>query len=167
MIVIVAGVSGSGKTTVGQVLARRLGWSFADGDSLHPASNIAKMTAGVALTDQDRLPWLRAVADWMDEQSAAGNPAVVACSALKRSYRDLLFDGRPAVRMAFLQIGRDEAADRMAARHSHFFTERLLGSQFADLEWPVPAESAVVLVPVLGRPDDIAGEIIGRLGLAS
>ncbi len=167
MIVIVAGVSGSGKTTVGKVLADRLAWLFIDGDSLHPAANIAKMKSGVPLTEHDRMPWLHLVADRMDSQLRAGRPAVLACSALKRSYRDLLLSGRPAVRMAFLRIDRDVAAGRLAARHGHFFDPTLLDSQFGDLELPGPAEPGVVLVPVLGRPDDIADEIIGRLGLAS
>lgn len=166
VIVIVAGVSGSGKSTVGQALAVRLGWAFTDGDSMHPASNIAKMADGTPLNDQDRVPWLRAIAAWMDEQIAAGRPAVIVCSALKRRYRDLLVDRRSGVRVVFLQIDRDLSADRLAARHGHFFDPALLDSQFADLEPPVPAETAVVPVRVLGTPDDIVSEIIGCLGLA-
>jgi gluconate kinase len=96
MIVVVAGVSGSGKSTVGRALADRLDWEFADGDSMHPASNIALMTAGVPLADAERLPWLKAITRWMDDQITAGRPSVVACSALKRSYRRLLLAGRPS-----------------------------------------------------------------------
>ena len=107
MIVIVAGVSGSGKTTVGALLAGRLGWRFADADDFHPAANVAKMRAGIPLTDTDRWPWLRAIAAWMDESIGQGEDAVLACSALKRSYRDELLDGRPAARMVFLAPDRE------------------------------------------------------------
>ena len=117
MIVIVAGVSGSGKTTVGARLADRLGWRFTDGDDLHPAANVAKMRAGIPLTDTDRWPWLRAIAAWMDEHIARGEDAVVACSALRRSYRDLLLDGRPAVRMVFLAPGADRGPGGRPGRH--------------------------------------------------
>ncbi len=165
MIVIVAGVSGSGKTTVGKVLARRLGWAFTDGDALHPPENIAKMSAGIALTDADRAPWLRAIDGWLDERQAAGADGVLACSALKRSYRDQLLDDRLAVRMAFLQICREIAAQRLAARHGHFFDPHLLASQFADLEPPAPAEESVAVVPVAGQPEEVAAEIVSRLGL--
>ena len=136
MIVVVAGVSGSGKSTVGALLAGRLGWPFTDGDMLHPEANVAKMERGEPLTDADRMPWLRAIAACMDERIAAGEPALVACSALKRSYRDLLLSGRPDARIAFLEISMDTAARRLAARHGHFFDPDLLGSQFADLELP-------------------------------
>src|SRR5215469_15340706 len=94
--VVVVGVTGSGKTTVGTLLADRLGWSFTDGDTLHPAANIAKLAAGQPLSDEDRRPWLRAIAAWMDQRIGAGQHAVIACSALKRDYRDQLLDGRPA-----------------------------------------------------------------------
>jgi gluconokinase len=166
MIVVLAGVSGSGKTTVGESLARRLAWPFTDGDSLHPAANIAKMRAGVPLTDEDRWPWLAAVAAVIDERIAAGQSAVVACSALKRSYRDLLLAGRPAVRMVFLDVDHDLLAARLAARHGHFFRADLLASQLADLENPQPAERILVL-PAVGTPEQIAQQIISRLQLAS
>jgi gluconokinase len=166
MIAVLAGVSGSGKTTVGESLARRLAWPFTDGDSLHPAANIAKMRAGVPLTDEDRWPWLAAVAAVIDERIAAGQSAVVACSALKRSYRDLLLAGRPAVRMVFLDVDRDLLAARLAARHGHFFRADLLASQLADLENPQPAERILVL-PAVGTPEQIAQQIISRLQLGS
>lgn len=165
MIVIVAGVSGSGKTTVGEVLARRLGWEFTDGDALHPPENIAKMSAGIPLTDADRMPWLGAIGAWLDDRLTAAEPGVMACSALKRSYRDRLLGGRPEVRMAFLRICREVAAQRLAERRGHFFDPHLLASQFADLEPPEPAESAVAVVPVVGPPDAVAGEIVSRFGL--
>ena len=147
MIVIVAGASGSGKTTVGAMLAGRLGWRFADADDFHPAANIEKMRAGIPLTDQDRWPWLRAIAAWMDERIARGEPTVVTSSALKRSYRDMLLGGRPDARMVFLVVDREVLARRLAARHGHFFPEQLLGTQLADLEPPQPDERVISVVP--------------------
>jgi gluconokinase len=147
MIVIVAGVSGSGKSTVGALLAGQLGWRFADADDFHPAANVAKMRAGVPLTNEDRWPWLRAIAAWMDERIAAGQSAVITCSALKRSYRDLLLDGRPQARMIFLAPDREVLARRLAARHGHFFPEQLLGTQLTDLEPVQPDEGVVTVVP--------------------
>jgi gluconokinase len=164
-LVIVAGVAGSGKTTVGEVLAAWLGWTFADSDSMHPEANIAKMSRGVPLTDQDRMPWLRAIADWMDHRIANGERAVLACSALKRRYRDELLAGRPAVRMAFIHVDELVAECRLKARHGHFFDADLLASQFADLEPPGADEPSVVTVPARGRPDEIAEQIITVLAL--
>ncbi len=166
MIVLMGGVSGSGKTTVGILLAKRLNWLFADGDSFHPAANIAKMRSGIPLTDTDRWPWLRIIARWMDERIAAGESAVVPCSLLKRSYRDLLLTGRPAARVVFLNADRDVLHARLAARHGHFFSVQLLDSQFADLEPPQPAESALVL-DATKTPVQLADEITARLGLAA
>ncbi|HWG60546.1 MAG TPA: gluconokinase [Streptosporangiaceae bacterium] len=165
MIVIVGGVSGTGKSTVGQSLARRLDWPFVDGDRLHSAANIAKMRSGVALTDDDRWPWLRAIGDRMDDYIRRGGSAVVASSALKRSYRDLLTKGRPGVRIAFLESDQATLAARLRARHGHFFRAALLGSQFADLEPPQPDEG-VLVVPATGAPDDIAADIARRLHLS-
>ena len=147
MILIVAGVSGSGKTTVGAMLAGRLGWRFADADDFHPAANVEKMRAGIPLTDADRGPWLRAIAAWMDEHIARGESAVVGCSALKRSYRDELLGGRPEARMVFLAADREVLARRLAARLGHFFPEQLLGSQLAALEPPGPDEHVIRVVP--------------------
>jgi gluconokinase len=164
MIVIVAGVSGSGKSTVGELLARSLGWPFTDGDSLHPAANVAKMRAGVPLTDEDRQPWLEAVAALLDRRLAAGEPGVVTCSALRRSYRDLLLDGRPAVRIVFLDAPPDLLASRLTTRHGHFFSADLLDSQLAILENPQPAER-IVVVAAVGTAEQTALDIAGRLGL--
>ena len=140
MILIVAGVSGSGKSTVGALVANMLRWPFADGDSFHSEANIAKMRAGVPLTDEDRAPWLRAVAGWMDTKIAAGQSAVLACSALKRAYRDELLSGRPPAMMVFLQVSDEILAQRLAARPGHFFPGKLLESQLETLEPPAPDE---------------------------
>jgi len=165
MIVMVGGVAGSGKSTVGAMVADRLGWRYADADSFHPAANIAKMRSGVPLTDADRRPWLAAITTWMDARIAAGESAVAGCSGLKRSYRDDLLDGRPEVWMAFLQISRDIAHARLAARHGHFFTAKLMDSQFAELE-PPHDEPRVLVFDATHQADRIAAEIIERLGLA-
>jgi gluconokinase len=165
VILIVAGVSGSGKSTVGALLAGRLGWPFTDGDLLHPDANIAKMARGEPLTDEDRMPWLWAVGASMDQRITAGQSAILACSALKRRYRDLLLADRPTARIAFLQIDRDVAATRLARRHGHFFDPDLLDSQFADLEPPASDEKAVLVVPVQDQPQVIADEIARRLDL--
>ena len=165
MIVVVAGIAGSGKTTIGSLLARELGWEFEDGDDLHPAANIAKMKAGHPLTDEDRRPWLAAVAAWIDQCAATGRSGVIACSALKRSYRDRLLDGRPELRMIFLEvIGRDALAARLKGRHGHFFRPEMLDSQLAAVEPPIPAER-VIVVDDDNPPADVVREIIQRLGL--
>lgn len=165
MIVVVAGVAGSGKTTVGQLLAGRLNWMFADGDSFHPAANVARMRAGLPLTDEDRSPWLAAIGSWMDDVIASGQPAVLACSALKRRYRDELLSGRAEAELVLLLISRAEDEARLAARKGHFFHEPLLASQFADLELPGPDER-VLTVPASARtPGEVVTEIIKRLSL--
>lgn len=161
---MVGGVAGSGKSTVGAMVADRLGWRYADADSFHPAANIAKMRSGVPLTGADRKPWLAAITAWMDARIAAGESAVAGCSGLKRSYRHDLLDGRPEVWMAFLQISRDVAHARLAARHGHFFTAKLMDSQFAELE-PPQDELRVLVFDATHQADQLAGEIIERLGL--
>jgi gluconokinase len=160
MILIVAGVSGSGKTTVGALLAGRLGWRFADADTFHPAANVAKMRAGIPLTDEDRRPWLGAIAAWMDERIAHGDSAVVTCSALKRAYRDALLGGRSQARMIFLRVSPEEVARRLAARHGHFFPAALLSSQFDTLEAPAPDEARVTVVPSADDAADTVAAII-------
>jgi gluconokinase len=164
MILIVAGVSGSGKTTVGAMLAGRLDWRFADADDFHPAANVEKMRAGIPLTDADRWPWLRAIAAWMDERIARGEPAVVACSALKRSYRDLLLGGRPQAQMVFLDVAPEELARRLTARHGHFFPEKLLGTQLDTLDPPQPDEH-VTPVAEADEPAATVASIIALLCL--
>jgi carbohydrate kinase (thermoresistant glucokinase family) len=155
MIVIVAGVSGSGKSTVGAMLAGRLGWRFADADDFHSAANVEKMRAGIPLTDEDRRPWLQAIVAWIDERIARGESAVIGCSALKRSYRDMLLSGRPDVRMVFLDVDREELARRLAARHGHFFPEKLLDTQLDALDPPQPDEHVISVV----EADDPAGTV--------
>jgi gluconokinase len=162
-IILVMGVSGSGKTTVGAMLAGRLGWRYAEADSFHPAANIEKMAAGHPLTDEDRRPWLAAIAQWIDTEVATGESAVVTCSALKRAYRDQLHADRPQVRLVFLQGSKDLIATRMAARQGHFFTAAMLDSQFADLEEPTPDEGALI-VPIVGSPAEIVEDILTALG---
>jgi carbohydrate kinase (thermoresistant glucokinase family) len=164
MIVVVAGVSGSGKSTVGPLLAGRLGWPFTDADALHPAANIAKMAAGHPLTDADRQPWLAAVGARMDAYTAAGESAVLACSALRRSYRDELLAGRPGARMVFLHVSREVLETRLRTRHGHFFPAALLQSQFATLESPQPDEHVLVLDAAI-PPAQAVDEIIQRLQL--
>jgi len=162
VILIVGGVSGSGKTTVGALLAGRLGWLFADADDFHPDANVAKMRAGIPLTDDDRLPWLRAIAAWMDERIAAGESAVLACSVLKRSYRDLLRDGRPEVAITYLDVPRGELERRLTSRHGHFFPERLLDSQLSTLELPGADEGALT-IPVSGGAAETADLVLAAL----
>jgi len=161
MIVIVMGVVGAGKTTVGRMLAEQLGWEFADADDFHPQTNVEKIRHGIALTDADRQPWLErlrgAVADWI----ARSKNVVLACSALKEIYRQIL-DVGPQVRFVYLKGNATLIAQRLRAREGHFANERILASQFADLEEPGTA----VEVDISGTPQQIAADIRHRLGLA-
>jgi len=165
-VVIAMGVSGSGKTTVGSLLAGRLGWDFEEGDNLHPPENVAKMSAGHPLTDDDRWPWLRLIGAWIDDVAARGHSGVVSCSALKRSYRDLLREGRPQVSFLYLDGTKDEIAARLALRHGHFMPAGLLDSQFADLQ-PLQPDEPGAAVSVAGRPEEIVAQAIAALGLES
>jgi len=166
MILIIAGVAGAGKTTVGLLVARRLGWTFADGDDFHPEANVAKMEAGTPLSDEDRQPWLAAIGAWMDGCIRAGQSEVLACSALKRSYREALLTGREEAVMAFLSVSWQDDEQRVLARKGHFFAEPLLASQFQTLE-PPDGEDRVYVVPSDNRPaDDVAAAIIERFKLA-
>ncbi|MBE1531054.1 gluconokinase [Actinomadura algeriensis] len=162
-IILIGGVSGSGKTTVGTLLAERLGWDYAEADDFHSPENIAKMRAGTPLTDADRMPWLRAIGDWMDGRIRAGKPGVVTCSALKRVYRDVLLDGRASARLVLLDGDRDTIAARMRERKGHFFKAELLDSQFADYERPTPDEDTIT-VPVTGTPEEIVARIREAVG---
>jgi gluconokinase len=164
VIVIVAGVAGSGKTTVGTQLATRLGWRFADADGFHSAANVAKMRAGIPLTDEDRAPWLRAITSWMDDIEAVGESGVITCSALRRRYRDELLSGRPAATMVFLEVSREDLVQRLSHRAGHFFPEKLLDSQLAAVEPPAPDERVLTLLED-GDPAQMVDEIVTRLGL--
>ena len=160
------GVSGSGKSTVADCLAARLGWRYEDGDSFHPASNVAKMSAGQPLTDEDRWPWLQAIADEIDRLSAAGERAVIACSALKRAYRAVLVHGRDDVRIVFLDGTQDLIAARLAARKGHFMPPGLLASQFKTLERP-DANERPIIVSIDAPVERIVDDIVTQLNLGA
>ena len=160
---VVMGVSGSGKSTIADRLAERLGWTYEDGDRFHPASNVAKMSAGHPLTDEDRWPWLQAIADEIDRVGTAGEHAVIACSALKRAYRDILVHGRDDVRIVFLSGSQQLIAGRLATRKGHFMPPGLLASQFATLEPPDESENPVT-VSIDASVDAIVDDIIRQLG---
>lgn len=161
MIVIVMGVVGAGKTTIGRMLAEQLGWTFADADDFHPQSNVDKISHGIALTDEDRRPWLEhlraAIVDWI----AQDRSVILACSALKRSYREGLEAG-PDVRFVYLKGSASLIAERLRQRHGHFAGEQILASQFADLEEPKDA----VTVSISQTPEEIVSDIRQKLGLA-
>lgn len=163
---VVMGVSGSGKSTIADRLAARLGWRFEDGDSFHPASNVAKMRAGQPLTDDDRLPWLQAIADEIDRLAKGGERAVVACSALKRAYRDILSHGRKDIRFIFLNGTQELIASRLAARKGHFMPPGLLASQFKTLEPPGPLEHPIT-VAIDAPVEAIVNDIIHQLKLVA
>ncbi len=163
-LVVVMGVSGSGKTTVAQGLAAAMGWPFAEGDALHPPANVAKMHAGIPLTDEDRWPWLRVIGDWMSEQEAAGRSAVVTCSALRRVYRDLLREGRPAVRFLHVTLPEVAIADRLEHREGHYMPPSLLPSQLATLE-PLQPDEPGVAVSGRGTPAEVLSATLAALGL--
>jgi gluconokinase len=161
-IAIVMGVSGSGKTTVAKALAQEQGWILLEGDSFHPPANIAKMKAGIPLTDEDRWPWLQAIAAREDELLAAGQSAVVACSALRRAYRDILIGQRPDTLLVYLRGSKALIAERMQARKGHFMPPALLDSQFATLEEPGPEEHPII-VDIGGPPDGMIEDAIRQL----
>ncbi len=162
VILIVAGVSGSGKTTVGALVAGRLHWQFADADTFHPPQNVDKMRAGTPLTDDDRRPWLHAIEDWMDTRLSEGHSGVITCSALKRAYRDEMLVGRPAATMCFLQVSRSALEQRVSGRPDHFFPRQLLDSQLAVLEPPAPDER-VVTVTAEGDSAQTAAKVIAAV----
>jgi gluconokinase len=165
MIAVVMGVSGSGKTTLGRGLAARLHWPFQEGDDLHPAVNVAKMSRGEPLTDDDRWPWLGALAAWMDQRIASGESGVLTCSALHRSYRDFLRDGRPEVRFCHVTVDPTVLAARLESRSGHYMPPSLLPSQLAALE-PLQPDEPGITVAGDGPADAVLDEALRRLGLA-
>jgi carbohydrate kinase (thermoresistant glucokinase family) len=157
------GVSGSGKTTVAAMLAGRLHWPFADGDDFHSPENVAKMHSGIPLDDDDRLPWLQAIAAQIDRWRIEDRQGVIACSVLKRRYRDVIIGDRSSIRLIYLRGDRTLIAHRLAARHGHFMPKGLLQSQFEALEEPTPEEHAITIW-VGKTPTVLVDEIIAALG---
>lgn len=164
--VVIMGVSGSGKTTIAEALAKDLGFAWEDGDTYHPKSNVAKMRSGMSLTDEDRWPWLCAIARAIDHKAAVGTPVVIACSALKRAYRDILVHGRNDVRIVYLKGSRDLIANRLALRTHHFMPASLLDSQFATIEEPLPEEH-IITVDIDATVDEIVMQITHELRATS
>jgi gluconokinase len=162
-VVIVMGVSGSGKSTVAGLLALRLRWEFEDADWFHPAANIDKMHRGIALTDEDRAPWLAAIAAWIDKTRRPGGHGIIACSALKRRYRDVLIGDRADVRLVYLKGDEALIARRIATRHEHFMPPSLLHSQFEALEEPGSDENPII-VSIEPEPREIVARILSALG---
>lgn len=161
-VAVLMGVSGSGKTTIAQGVADREGWRLVEGDDFHPPENVAKMKAGTPLTDEDRWPWLRALAHEIDAIRQRGESAVVTCSALKQAYRHILIDGRPDVLLVYLKGSHDLIARRMAARKGHFMPPSLLDSQFATLEEP-SAEEHPIVVSIDATPGEIVDDVVKKL----
>lgn len=160
MFIIVMGVSGSGKTTIARLLAQRLGWPFYEGDAFHPPANIAKMGTGVPLDDEDRLGWLDALASLIDTKTQASENGVIACSALKKAYRDVLrrYDSKQ-VKFVYLRGSYDVIFERMKGRGKHFMKPEMLQSQFAILEEP----QGVLTVDVTLLPDEIVQNIMEQI----
>ena len=161
MVAIIFGVSGVGKTTVGQLLARELGWKFYEADDFHPQANIEKMKSGLPLNDQDREPWLTSLRELIERCVDAGEDAVLACSALKRKYRDHLRVNNQ-VKFIFLRGDRAQVSKQIEQRHGHFMNPKLLDSQFADLEEPEPDEG-VITIEIGRSPDELVREIKRKL----
>jgi gluconokinase len=163
--VVVMGVSGVGKTTVAKGISTILGWRFLEGDAVHPEANVAKMAAGTPLTDEDRWPWLRSIGAWMSEEIAAGRSGVVTCSALRRTYRDLLREGRPEVVFCHLTADPDLIGERMSHRTDHYMPAELLPSQVATLE-PLEPDEPGVNVSVEGEEAEVIARALDALGLS-
>ncbi|WP_144877711.1 gluconokinase [Microbacterium sp. 1.5R] len=161
-VLVFMGVAGTGKSTVAAMLSGRLGWTFEEGDDLHPEANVQKMASGHPLTDDDRWPWLDRIAEWIDERIAAGEPGIITCSALKRSYRDVL--RREAVTFVHFAGDRELILERMLRRQGHFMPTTLLDSQFATLE-PLDADEKAIEVRIDETPQQQTAEIATRLRL--
>ncbi|MEA2837051.1 MAG: gluconokinase [Bradyrhizobium sp.] len=163
--IVVMGVAGSGKTTIGEKLAEQLGRPYEDGDKFHPKRNVEKMSAGQPLTDEDRWPWLQAIADEIDRVCSRGETVVISCSALKRAYRDVLVHGRDDVRIVYLDGSHDLIASRLAARKGHFMPPTLLQSQVKTLQPPGPDENPVT-VSIDAPVEEIVADIVRKLATA-
>ena len=159
--IVVMGVSGVGKTTVARGIAAAMNWDMAEGDSFHPEANVQKMATGTPLDDDDRLPWLRAIGRWIDEQD--GRSAVITCSALKRAYRDVLRDGRPTVRFCELDADESLIGPRIAARAGHYMPASLLPSQLATLE-PLSDDEPGVVITNEGSAAQVLDRALAALG---
>lgn len=164
-VIVVMGVASSGKTSLGERLAERLGWPFRDADSFHPSENVAKMSRGEPLDDEDRKPWLAAIAAWIDQLRSAGRNGVVTCSALKKRYRDVIVGQRPDVALVYLEGSRELIGARMAQRRHHFMPPALLDSQFAALEEPDQDEKPLVVSVELSK-DAIVERVMAELRLS-
>lgn len=161
-VAVIMGVSGCGKTTVAAPLASTLGWQFQEGDALHSPENVEKMRSGTPLTDADRIPWLQRIAARIDDWLLRNEPGVLTCSALKRSYREIVVGNRPDVALVYLKGSQDLIQSRLAARRDHFMPPALLQSQFATLQEPADDEHPIV-VEIGGSPSEIVAEIAAKL----
>jgi gluconokinase len=159
---VVMGVSGSGKTTIAQALSGRLGWEYGEGDDHHPAANVEKMRSGIPLDDDDRRPWLEELAAWIAERERAGRSSVLTCSALKRSYRDLLREGNESVWFVHVHVPQDLLMERMTTRQGHYMPASLLVSQLSTLE-PLGEDEPGVIVPGIGDQDEVLDLVLTAL----
>jgi gluconokinase len=166
LVLVLMGVSGCGKSTTGARLSKLLGWPFRDADSFHPQANIDKMSKGLPLTDEDRQPWLAAIAQWVDERLARNESGIVSCSALKRAYRRVIVGERDRVRLVYLKGDMALIGDRISRRRNHFMPPALLKSQFDALEEP-QADERPLSVPVVLSPRRVVESIVQQLGLAA
>ena len=166
VVLVTMGVSGAGKTTLGEMLAQRLGWPFKEGDELHPPANVAKMKSGHPLNDADRAPWLAAVGAWIDAWVAGGQDGVISCSALKRAYRDTIAGGRPSVRFVFIDLDEATIATRLQHREHAYWPPELLHSQFEALQVPTPDEP-VIMVDGHASRDAQVETVVGALSARS
>jgi gluconokinase len=164
--IVVMGISGSGKTTIATHLTEQLGWTFAEADEFHSTANIEKMTAGTPLTDEDRWPWLESMREWMTGEARAGRSTIVTCSALKRSYRDLLVAADGDVSFVHLSGDPDLIRERMQSRSGHFMPASLLPTQISALE-PLEADEPGLTIENVGTPEEVTGRIVAELDLAA
>jgi carbohydrate kinase (thermoresistant glucokinase family) len=162
LVLVLMGVSGSGKSTIAEQLAQHLGWMFQEGDALHPAANVEKMRAGIPLNDEDRAPWLAVIAKWIDARLATDEHGVITCSALKRAYRDIIIGKRPGVQLIYLHGDRLTLEQHIRSRHHEFMPTTLLDSQLATLEEP-GADECMIEVDVASSVEHTVAEILRQL----